>query len=24
VLVGRLCRFLLVASGFRGLHDLFI
>ena len=24
VLVGRLCRFLLVASGFRGLHDWFI
>jgi membrane protein YqaA with SNARE-associated domain len=24
VLVGRLCRFLLVASGFQGLHDLFI
>jgi membrane protein YqaA with SNARE-associated domain len=24
VLVGRLCRFLLVASGFQGLHDWFI
>ena len=24
VLVGRLCRFLLVASGFHGLHDWFI
>src|SRR5207344_1693369 len=24
VLVGRLCRFLLVASGFNGLHDWFI
>lgn len=24
VLVGRLCRFLLVASGFQGLHDWFV
>jgi membrane protein YqaA with SNARE-associated domain len=24
VLVGRLCRFLLVASGFQGIHDWFI
>jgi membrane protein YqaA with SNARE-associated domain len=24
VLVGRLCRFLLVATGFSGLHDLFV
>jgi membrane protein YqaA with SNARE-associated domain len=24
VLVGRLCRFLLVASGFHGLHEWFV